>query len=47
MDIVAPMQVSASTEAPGATDADTIAVGVFGDSDGRAQAPAGVPAEVA
>src|SRR5712672_2373513 len=41
-DIVAPMQISAISQAPGASDEDTIAIGIF---DGQA-APSQTPAEV-
>src|SRR2546430_866878 len=36
------MQVSATTEAPGATDADTVAIGSFEDEEPAGEVPAAV-----
>src|SRR2546429_6653570 len=36
------MQVSATTEAPGATDADTVAIGSFKDEEPAGEIPAAV-----
>jgi leucyl aminopeptidase len=47
VDIVAPVQVSATTEPAASTDADTIAVGVFAGGDGTAETPEGAPPELA